>query len=138
MHVHYTSKGYPKAYGQAEITNTEIKKGIKKRQKPEELNLVMWAYTTITRTATRKTPHSMAFGAEAMVLVEVNRLNYRIVSLDRQNNEDDLRKKLDLIEEKREVAAAKVVVYQQRMAMYLDFLVKPKDFRTGDLVLKEG
>ncbi|KAH7848252.1 hypothetical protein Vadar_000131 [Vaccinium darrowii] len=52
-----------------------------------------------------------------------------------QENEEDLRTELDLLEEKREKAAQRVVVYQQRMAGYYDAQVKPRSFRPDDLVL---
>ncbi|XP_058191448.1 uncharacterized protein LOC131308527 [Rhododendron vialii] len=71
IHVHYASKAHPKANGQVEVTNRTIKKGIKKRLReakgawPDELYNVLWAYRITPRTATGKTPYSLAFGAEA-------------------------------------------------------------------------
>jgi hypothetical protein len=143
IHVHYTSKAHPKANGQAEVTNREIKKGIKKRLRaakgtwPEELHSVLWSYRTTPRAATGETPYAMAFGAEAVVPVEVELPNYRTASSEPQDNEEDLRTELDLLEEKREAAAARTAVYQQRMAKYFDATVKPRSFRPDDLVLRK-
>ncbi|KAG5565895.1 hypothetical protein RHGRI_001720 [Rhododendron griersonianum] len=143
IHVHYASKAHPKANGQVEVTNRTIKKGIKKRLReakgawPDELYNVLWAYRTTPRTATGETPYSLAFGAEAVVPIEVNLLNYRTVSTDPQENQEDLRAELDLLEETRETSMAKLALYQQRMVKYHEAQVRPRDFRAGDLVLRK-
>ncbi|XP_058217410.1 uncharacterized protein LOC131328484 [Rhododendron vialii] len=143
IHVHYASKAHPKANGQVEVTNRTIKKGIKKRLReakgtwPDELYNVLWAYRTTPQTATGETPYSLAFGAEAVVPIEVELLNYRTTSIDHQENQKDLRAELDLLEETRETTMAKIAVYQQRMVKYHEAQVRPRSFRTGDLVLRK-
>lgn len=143
IHVHYNSKAHPRANGHAEVTSREIKKGIKKRLKaakgawPEQLHSVLWAYRTTPRRATGETPYSLAFGAEVMVPIEVELLNYCIISFNHQKNDEDLRTELDLVKEKRDAAATKVAVYQQRVAKYYDAQVKPRSFQPGDLVLRK-
>ncbi|XP_058181186.1 uncharacterized protein LOC131299618 [Rhododendron vialii] len=88
IHVHYASKAHPKANGQVKVTNRTIKKGIKKRLReakgawPDELYNVLWAYHTTPRTVTGETPYSLAFGAEAVVPIEIELFNYRTVSTD--------------------------------------------------------
>jgi hypothetical protein len=143
IHVHFASKAHPKANGQVEVTNRTIKKGIKKRLReakgawPDELYNVLWAYRTTPRTATGETPYSLAFGAEAVVPIEVELLNYRTASIDQQENQEDLRAELDLLEEKRNTAMARIAVYQQRMVKYHEAQVRPRDFQAGDLVLRK-
>ena len=44
---------------------------------------------------------------------------------------------LDLLDETRDQAEAKIRAYQQRMARYHDRRVKHKKFKVGDLVLKK-
>lgn len=89
IHVHYTSRAYPRANGLVEVTNRTIKKGLNKRLRAtksawlEELYTVLWAYKTTPRTVTGETPYALAFGAEAVVLVEVEIPNYRIASQDK-------------------------------------------------------
>ena len=47
IHVHYASRAYPRSNGQVEVTNREIKKGVKRRLQaakgawPEELHSVL-------------------------------------------------------------------------------------------------
>ncbi|XP_058202887.1 uncharacterized protein LOC131317345 [Rhododendron vialii] len=62
---------------------------------------------------------------------------YNTASTDHQENQEDLRAELDLLEETRETAMAKTAVYQQRMVKYHEAQVRPRDFRTGDLVLSK-
>ncbi|XP_058189300.1 uncharacterized protein LOC131306887 [Rhododendron vialii] len=143
IHVHYASKAHPKANGQVEVTNQTIEKGIKERLReakrawPDELYNVLWAYRTTPRIATGETPYSLSFGAEAVVPIEIELLNYRTASTDHQENQEDLKAKLDLLEEIRETTMAKIAVYQQRMVKYHEAQVRPRDFRTSDLVLRK-
>ncbi|KAL5767661.1 hypothetical protein ACOSQ2_014444 [Xanthoceras sorbifolium] len=51
-------------------------------------------------------------------------------------NENLLAASLDLVEEKRDAARLRVVVYQQRVAKYYNRKVRPRVFKKGDLVLK--
>ncbi|KAF7121526.1 hypothetical protein RHSIM_Rhsim13G0133200 [Rhododendron simsii] len=60
-----------------------------------------------------------------------------VSSIDHQENQEDLRAELDLLEETRETAMAKVAIYQQRMVKYHETQVRPRDFRAGDLVLRK-
>ena len=101
--MHYASRAYPRSDGQVEVTNREIKKGIKRRLQAakeawtKELHSVLWAFRTTTRTATGETPYSMAFGSEAVVPVEVEILNQRTTTFDEHSNCEELRTGLDLL-----------------------------------------
>jgi len=59
------------------VTNQTLLKSIKvqlKRAKgawPEELPSVLWAYQTIARTPTGKTPFNLTYNIEVVILVEV-------------------------------------------------------------------
>ena len=79
----------------------------------------------------------MAFGSEAVVPVEVELLNHRTTNFDEQQNQEELRTDLDLLEEKRDKASQRIAVYQQRMARYYNSTVKAKTFQPGDLVLRK-
>ena len=79
----------------------------------------------------------MAFGSEAVVPVEVEPLNHRTTTFDEHHNQEELRTDLDLLEEKRDRASQRVVVYQQRISKYYNSTVKAKAFQPGDLVLRK-
>ena len=77
---------HPQSNGQVEAVNKTLKHNLKTKlesQKgawPEELPHFLWAYRTTARTSTGETSFSMAFGAEAMVLVEVGMSSHRWIS----------------------------------------------------------
>ena len=68
----------------------------------EELSHVLWTYRTTPRRSTGETPFSMTYGAEAVIPLETEFLTLRMSSFTPSNNDELLRKSLDLIEEQRE------------------------------------
>ena len=58
------------------------------------------------------------------------------MDFDVQVNEDSLRKDLDLLEERRDMAIIHLASYQQRIKRGHDKNVRARVFRTGDLVLR--
>ena len=79
---------HPHSNGQVEAVNKILKHNLKTKLKshkgawPEELPHVLWAYQTTARTSTGETPFFMAYGAEAMVPVEVGMSSHRRMSYD--------------------------------------------------------
>uniref|UniRef100_A0A2N9I089 Reverse transcriptase domain-containing protein n=1 Tax=Fagus sylvatica TaxID=28930 RepID=A0A2N9I089_FAGSY len=61
--------------------------------------------------------------------------NNRICTV--RTNEDNLRKDLDLVEERRDLAMVYLAAYQQRLKREHNKNVKPRTFRIGDLVLRK-
>ena len=80
----YSTLAYPQTNGQAKATNKAIVNGLKKRldgakgRWAEELPNVLWAYCTTPRRSTGETPFSLTYGAEAVILTEVNLYNARV------------------------------------------------------------
>ena len=70
----------------------------------EELPHVLWTYRTMLRRSTGETPFSMTYGAEAVIPLEIGFLTLRTSSFNLRDNDEQLTKNLDLIEEKRENA----------------------------------
>uniref|UniRef100_A0A2N9HEQ4 Uncharacterized protein n=1 Tax=Fagus sylvatica TaxID=28930 RepID=A0A2N9HEQ4_FAGSY len=118
IHNHYSSPGHPQANGQVEVTNRSLLKLIKTRLEgakglwPEELPSILWAYRTTVRIPTGETPFRMTFGSEAVVPVEIGLTSFRTLAYDGQKNEEQLRLNLDLIDEVRETAEARMKRYQ--------------------------
>ena len=73
----FSSVALPQANGQVEAMNKTIKHNLKtkvenlKGRWVDDLLEVLWAYRTTARSTTRETPFSLAYGYEAMVLVEL-------------------------------------------------------------------
>ena len=79
----------------------------------------------------------MAFGTEAVALVEVRLESPRVEFSNIEHNEESLRRNLDLLEKKREQALKRAKDYQRKTARYYDRKVKLNSFKPGDLVLKK-
>ena len=78
---------------------------------PDEFPGVLWAYRTTVRTPTGETPFKMAFGIEAVILVEIGVSSIRRTWYDEKSNDEGLKLAFDCLPEVRDDAA-------QRMALY--------------------
>ncbi|XP_027093694.1 uncharacterized protein [Coffea arabica] len=72
----------------------------------DELPSVIWDYRTTPRTATHETPFSLTYGVEAVVPAEIGLPSPRTQNFVAATNEEELRYSLDMLEAKREEAAA--------------------------------
>ena len=114
----YSTPSYPQRNRQAEAVNKVILNGLKKRLDDakgkwvEELPHVLWTYITMPRRSTGETPFSMTYGAEAIIPLESGFLTTRTSSLSPKDNDEQLVRNLDLIEEKRENAMVQLAHYQ--------------------------
>ncbi|KAF5472171.1 hypothetical protein F2P56_008909 [Juglans regia] len=110
IQVKYSSPRQPQAKGQAKSTNKSLlgilkkKLGEKKGAWIEELLGVLWAYKTTMKTLTGRTLFTLAFGSEAVALVEVALPTYRTNHFNSVDNNETLEEHLDLFEEMREEA----------------------------------
>ena len=106
----YSTHAYLQWNEEAKAVNKVIVSGLKKRLNDakgkwvEELPHVLWTYRTMLRRSTGETPFSMTYGAEAVIPLEIGFLTLRTSSFNLRDNDEQLTKNLDLIEEKRENA----------------------------------
>jgi hypothetical protein len=139
----FSSPGYPQSNGQAEVSNKIILNGIKKkleeakRKWVEELSSVLWTHRTMVRKSTSETPFALAYGVEAVIPLEVSIPTTRTTDFEVKTNEDNLRKNLDLLEEKRDLAIIRLASYQQQIKREHNKNIKPRVFRVGNLVLRK-
>ena len=140
---YYSSPTHPQSNGQAEVTIRTLKASLNtkledlKGKLVEYLSEVLWAYMTTQKSATRETPFALAFGTEAVALVEVGLKSPRIELAAMEHNDEALRLNLDLIDEKRERVLRRTEDYQRKTARYYNQKVKPRSYMPGDLVLKK-
>ena len=140
---YYSSLAHPQSNGQAKVTIRTLKAALKTKLEDlkgkwvEYLPEVLWAYRTTRKSTTQETPFALAFGIEAIDLVEVELKCPKIELANIEHNEEALRLNLDLIEEKREQALKRVEDYYRKTARYYDQRVKPRSYKPGDLVLKK-
>ena len=139
----YSTPTYSQGNGQAEAINKIIVNGLKKRSDDskgkwvEELPHVLWTYRTTPCRSTRETPFSMTYEAEAVIPLETGFLMSRINSFNPSDNDEQLTKSLDLIEEKRENAMVQLAYYQQKLKQGYNANVKLRPLTPGDLVLRK-
>ena len=117
----YSTPTSPQGNGQAKAVNKVIVSGLKKRLDDakgkwvEELPHVLWTYRTTPRRSTGETSFSMTYGAEAVIPLETGFPTSRTCSFNSKDNDEQLTKILDLIEEKRENAMVRLAHYQQKL-----------------------
>ena len=110
----FSSLGHPQANGQTEVTNQTLLKIIKARFDdtkgiwPKELPNVLWAYRTIARTPTWKTPFRLT-GNEAVIPVEVGVTSIRQGMFHKESNDDQQKVNLDFLDEVRNGASSKMM-----------------------------
>ena len=143
IELRFTSVAHPQANGQAEVANRIILDGLKKRVERsksnwvDELLPILWAYRTTCKVTTGATPFLLAYGAEAVVPLEITHVSPRIEAFDSEVNEQGMKLALDLIDEVRDEANAKIVEGQKRASLYYNLRVKERFFQEGDLVLRK-
>ena len=77
----------------------------------KELPHVLLTYRTTPRRSTGEIPFSMTYEAEAVIPLETDFPTSRISSFNLSDNDKQLTKSLDLIEEKRENAMVQLAYY---------------------------
>ncbi|KAL0378571.1 UNVERIFIED_CONTAM: hypothetical protein Sradi_3162600 [Sesamum radiatum] len=115
----FTSVGNPQTNGPTKVTNRTILQHLKTRLEGaksswvEELPGVLWAYRTTPRTATGETPFCLVFGTEAIIPVEIGEETQRITKYESEKNQEERAFNLTVIEEKRDVAYAKILHHKR-------------------------
>lgn len=121
-----------------------MSEGIKKRLERskgrwvEELDTVLWAYRTSSRTTTGETPFSLVYDGEAVIPTEIIFDIVRIETYQEEVNVIAWREELDSVELRREVAQIRADKYKSQVRVQYNKKVKAKDFMKGDLVLKRA
>ncbi|GKU88726.1 hypothetical protein SLEP1_g2955 [Rubroshorea leprosula] len=130
--------------GMVESINNAILEGIKPRLEQhkarwaDELNNVLWAYRTMSRTTTGETPYHLAFGIEVVIPIEIGVPSFRVTHFNEGRNGQLLRENLDLLTKVREEAWLRTLVYKQKLANFYNKRVCPRTFKIRDLVLRKA
>ena len=117
----YSTPTYPQRNRQAEAVNKVIVNELKKMLDDakgrwvEELPHVLWMYRTTPCRSTGETPFSMTYGAKAVIPLETSFPMSRTCSFNPSDNDEHLKRNLDLIKEKRENAMVQLTYYQQKL-----------------------
>ncbi|GJY84061.1 reverse transcriptase domain-containing protein [Tanacetum coccineum] len=71
----------------------------------EELPNVLWAHRMMPKISNGETPFSLAYDTEAVIPAEIGIPKRQIIQRLEEENEEALRLNLNLLEERREIAA---------------------------------
>ena len=102
----------------------------------EELPGVLLGYRTTTRKPTDISPFTLTYGMEAIITTEISLTTIRTATPQSENAES-IAKELDVSDELWEAATIRITSYQRRLANSYNRRVKPRVFRSGDLVLRK-
>ena len=113
---------HPQSNIQADRANQEILRGIKPRlmvplhRTPgcwvEELPSVLWSINTTPNRSMGYTPFFMVYGAEVVLPSDIRQDSPRVAAYVEAVNEKARQEALDLLDEERDIAAARSVIYQ--------------------------
>lgn len=138
-----SSVEHPRMNGQAEAANKAIFQELKRRLGAakggwaDELEQVLWGYRCTPHDSTGETPFSLTYGSDAMLPVEVGEPTIRR-SLGNMNlNEEQIKGNLDVLEERRDVAAVRNEAQKRLLARRYNTKVRPRQFFKGDLVWRK-
>ena len=96
---------------------------------------MLWSINTTPNISMGYMPFFMVYGAEAVLPSDIRHDSPRVAAYVEVDNERARQDALDLLDEKRDVAAARSVIYQQDLRRYHSRRVKSRTFQEGDLVL---
>ncbi|KAJ0558014.1 putative nucleotidyltransferase, Ribonuclease H [Helianthus annuus] len=140
----FSSVAHPQGNGQVEAVNKSIVDGIKarlgekRRGWVDELPSILWAHRTMPKTSNGETPFSLVYGSEAVIPAEIGLPSPRMLSMNLINNEEERRIDLDLLEERREMAAINEAKYKSKLEKYYNSRVRICTFNPGDYVLRDN
>ena len=101
----------------------------------EELPSVLWSISTTPNRSTGYTPFFMVYEVEAVLPSDIRHDSPRVAAYVEADNERACQEALDLLDEERDIAAARSAIYQQDMRRYHSRRVKTRTFQERDLVL---
>nr|GEZ06455.1 reverse transcriptase domain-containing protein [Tanacetum cinerariifolium] len=141
---HFASVKHPQSNGLVKRANRSLGEGIKARLREgnknwvEELPHVLWAHRTMIKSSHGDTPFSLTYGTEAVIPAEIGMPTYRTTAVDAMNNDEELRLNLDLLEERRELAAMSEARSKSKMMKYYNSRVRGVAFKPGDFVYRSN
>nr|GEU71344.1 reverse transcriptase domain-containing protein [Tanacetum cinerariifolium] len=140
----FASVKHPQSNRLVERANRSLEEGIKARLGEEnknwveELPHILWAHRTMIKSSHGDTPFSLTYRTEAVIPAEIGMPTYRTAAVDVVNNNEELRLNLDLLEERRELAAVREAKSKSKMIKYYNARVRGMAFKPGDFVYRSN
>ncbi|GJU12156.1 reverse transcriptase domain-containing protein [Tanacetum coccineum] len=139
-----TAVAHPQANGLVERANKSLMEGVKTRLGRagsgwvDELPNVLWAHRTMLKQSNGETPFSLTYGSEAVIPAEISMPTHRTMMINEALNNDKLRLNLDLLPERKDMAAIKEAKYKKKMEQQYNKRVRPVSFRLGEYVYRRN
>ncbi|GKC99920.1 reverse transcriptase domain-containing protein [Tanacetum coccineum] len=117
----------------------KMRVGCERKGWVDELPNVLWAHQTSLKTSNGETSYNLTFRSEAVILTEIGMPTHRTVVIKGRNeNEEEMRLNLDLLQEQREAATIHEARYKRKMEHYYNKRVRPASFRVGEYVYRKN
>ncbi|GJS76732.1 reverse transcriptase domain-containing protein [Tanacetum coccineum] len=139
-----TAVAHPQANGLVERANESLMEGIKTRLGKEkarwvdELPNVLWAHRTSIKQSNGETPFSLTYGREEVIPAEIGIPTYRTLMIREEYNKEEIHLNLDLLQERREIAAVREARYKTKMEQYYNKKIRPTGFRLREFVFRRN
>nr|GEV94061.1 hypothetical protein [Tanacetum cinerariifolium] len=89
---------------------------------------------TSLKTSNEEMPFSLTYRSEVVIPTEIRMPTHRTMMIREDENEDELRLNMDLLQEKREAATIREAKYKAKMEQYYNRRVKLVSFKPGEYV----
>jgi hypothetical protein len=139
---------HPRTNGQVERTNGMVLQGHKPRifnwlkefdgRWVEELQVVLWILKITPNRSTRFTPFFLTYGAEAVLLSNLDYGAPRVKAFDPNRAAEAQQDMVDLLEEAWETALVRSACYQQTLRRHHKSKIWGKTLEVSDLVLRRA
>ncbi|XP_071708830.1 uncharacterized protein [Rutidosis leptorrhynchoides] len=104
----------------------------------DELPNVLWAHRTTFKKSIGETPFSLVYGSEAVIPAEILVPTHRVANLDEEANGETLCENLNLIEERRLMAAIREANNKQQITKYYNKRLRALSLDVGEWVLRNN
>ncbi|GJV18264.1 reverse transcriptase domain-containing protein [Tanacetum coccineum] len=104
----------------------------------EEVPNVLWAHRTMKKTSNGETPFSLTYGTEVVIPAEIGMPTHIISNVNEKTNDQELCLNLDLLDERRKIAAIREAKYKQQVEKYYNKKVRYVQFKVGEFVLRRN
>jgi hypothetical protein len=103
----------------------------------KELRSVLWSLRTNINRATKDTPFSLVYEAEAVLPPEIYLKSARVAHFNLEDQVEARELDVNLLEERRNTALSNVRKYQAALKRHYNKSVVQRKLNIGDLVLKK-
>ncbi|GKD11827.1 reverse transcriptase domain-containing protein [Tanacetum coccineum] len=139
-----TAVAHPQETGLVERANKSLMEGIKARLGRkmagwvDELPNVPWPHRTSLKQSNGETPFNLTYESEAVIPVEIGMPTHRTLMIREDENKDELRLNMDLLQERREATVIREAKYKTKMEQYYNQKVRLMSFKPDEYVFRRN